>query len=202
MANKVVVPHKRGVDYWNYITCVVFCYIFFYGCHILNVGENMKKIISLIFCGILGLIICVGCKTNEKVKTIELMGAGDRIHDSYTFANTGVKISDEKNVYTIYGSVEKLDDGEVKKEFDIADDVTHVVAIKLSAVDEDVDKNEVQIKVDGVRNYDAEHLNGSSYTYIILEAVPDETVTITVSWNKNSEEKTYIVYFSADLSLK
>lgn len=162
----------------------------------------MKKFISLIFCGIVCLMLCVACSKNEKMKAIELMGAGDRIHDTYTFANTGVEISDEKNVYTINGSVEKLSDAEVKKEFDIADDVTHVVAIKLSAIDEEVDKKEVQIAVDGVRNYDAEHLNGSTYTYIILEAVPDKTVTITVKWSENSEEKTYIIYFSADLNLK
>lgn len=161
----------------------------------------MKKLLCLIltFFVSLGFISCkcTGCKA------IELMGAGDRIHDTYTFANTGVKIQKLNDVtYEISGSVEKLEDENVKKEFSIAGDVTHIVAIKLTAIDATVDKKNVNIKVDGIRSYDAEHLNGSDYTFIILEAVAGETVTITVKWNSEVKEKVYVINFVNDLVLK
>ena len=131
------------------------------------------------------------------------MGAGDRIHDTFTFANTGVKIkTDDDKKFTIYGSVEKLMDENVKKEFDIDEDVTHVVAIKLTAIQDEVDKDKVKISVNGDRAYDAEHLNGSDYTFIILEAAKDRTVTITVKWNENADEKTYVIYFDEEIELK
>ncbi len=162
----------------------------------------MKRFLSLCLIA-LGLFIFVGCGNGKCCSAIELMGAGDRIHDSYTFANVGVKISSDKNnVYTISGSVEKIDNETVKKEFKIDNDVTHVVAIKLTAIKTKVVKDEVQISVNGSRAYDAEHLNGSDYTFIILEAVPDNTSTISVKWNKDAEELNYVVYFSADLNLK
>jgi len=90
----------------------------------------------------------------------------------------------------------------LEKEFKIDNDVTHVVAIKLTAIKTKVVKDEAQISVNGSRAYDAEHLNGSDYTFIILEAVPDNTSTISVKWNKDAEELNYVVYFSADLNLK
>jgi len=162
----------------------------------------MKRFLSLCLIA-LGLFIFVGCGNGKCCSAIELMGAGDRIHDSYTFANVGVKISSDKNnVYTISGSVEKIDNETVKKEFKIDNDVTHVVAIKLTAIKTKVVKDEAQISVNGSRAYDAEHLNGSDYTFIILEAVPDNTSTISVKWNKDAEELNYVVYFSADLNLK
>lgn len=162
----------------------------------------MKKFSCFIMI-VLCLISCVACSKKNSKSAIELMGAGDRIHDTFTFANTGVEISNNgKNVYTISGSVEKLEDENVKNEFSIDSDVMNVVAIKLSAMEDYVNKKEVQISVDGVRNYDAEHLNGSDYTFIILEAVKNKTVTITVKWNKDAEEKTYIVYFAENIELK
>lgn len=140
---------------------------------------------------------CTGCRA------IELMGAGDRIHDTYTFANTGVNIKKINEVtYEISGSVDKLTDSAVKKEFSIPDDVTNVVAIKLTAIDTKVDKENVSIKVDGIRSYDAEHLNGSDYTFIILEAVAGNFVTITAKWNQDAKEKVYVINFSNDLVLK
>lgn len=162
----------------------------------------MKKIL----CGVLtGLFVFFftscgsGCCSNP----IELMGAGDRIHDSYTFANTGVEIeTDDKITYTIYGSVEPLEDEDVKKEFDIDEDVTHIVAVKLTATEDEVDSSAVSISVDGERSYDAEHLNGSDYTFIILEVKAGGTVTIKVKWNESAEERTYIIYFSEDIELK
>ena len=79
----------------------------------------MKRFLSLCLIA-LGLFIFVGCGNGKCCSAIELMGAGDRIHDSYTFANVGVKISSDKNnVYTISGSVEKIDNETVKKEFKI-----------------------------------------------------------------------------------
>ncbi len=161
----------------------------------------MKRFFSFVLV-ILGLFIFVGCGSGKCCEAIELMGAGDRIHDTYTFANNGVKIKSEgKNVYTIYGSVEKLENAEVKKEFKIDEDISHVVAIKLTAIESDVNKDEVQISANGIRSYDAEHLNGSDYTFIILEAVPDKTVTISVKWNKDAEEINYVIYFASDLKL-
>ena len=127
------------------------------------------KIRNMLFFALIIVLVStlVGC--NEGCgKAIQLMGAGEKIHDSYTFANVGTKIKDDgKTTFTIYGSVERLDNQIVKEEFDIAEDVMHIVAIKLCAKDEEVEKNVVEIYVDGVRNYDAEHLNGSSYTYIL-----------------------------------
>lgn len=162
----------------------------------------MKKIMSL-FLVCLTALMFVSCGKGKCCEAIELMGAGDRIHDSYTFANTGVKIkSDDKQTYTIYGSVEKLENEAVKKEFKIDEDINHIVAIKLSAIDTEVDKDNLQISVNGIRSYDAEHLNGSDYTFILLEAAKNKTVTITVKWNKDAEEKTYVVYFTEDIELK
>lgn len=148
------------------------------------------------------MFVFIGCDSNMK-NAIELMGAGDRIHDSFTFANIGVNIqNNSENIYTISGSVESLENIEVKKEFDIESDVDHVVAIKLSAVGTQVDKDNVEIKTNGIRAYDAEHLNGSNYTFIILEAVPGKTVSISVKWNKDDNEKTYIINFDNNLTLK
>ena len=161
----------------------------------------MKKILSFVL-AILTVFMFSACGEGKCCDAIELMGAGDRIHDSYTFANNGVKIkNDDKNVYTIYGRVDKLENEAVKKEFKIAEDVTHVVAIKLTAIGVDVNKDEVQISTNGIRSYDAEHLNGSNYTFIILEAVPNKTITISVKWNKNAEELNYVVYFAQDIEL-
>lgn len=161
----------------------------------------MKKILSL-FLIFICIGVFVGCN-GSYCKAIELMGAGDRIHDTYTFANIGVKISDDgNNTYNISGSVEKLENESVKKEFGIANDVDHVVAIKLTAINSNVNKDEVQISTNGNRTYDAEHLNGSDYTFIILEAVPGKTVTITVKWNAQDEEKVYVVNFDQNLTLK
>lgn len=147
------------------------------------------------------LMFIVACSCNS-MQDIELMGAGDRIHDSFTFANTGVEIKEtEENVYLISGSVEKLTSEEIKNEFNIASDVMHVIAIKLSANGKEVIKDKVTISVDGLRSYDAEHLNGSNYTFIILEAKKSETVSIKVSWN-GSEEESYILKFDENLTLK
>lgn len=161
----------------------------------------MKKIWFLFF-GLILPIVLVSCGMNNTKKDIELMGAGDRIHDTFTFANLGVHIKEkETNVYEISGSVEKLDNVKIKEEFEIDEDVSHVVAIKLSANGKDVDKEKVSIKINGVRNYDAEHFNGTDYTFIILEAVKGEQVSIVVSWN-GEEENNYILKFSEDLELK
>lgn len=161
----------------------------------------MKRIFILMLSLFLSAVF-ISCSNAGKKKAIELMGAGDRIHDTFTFANVGVKLEEtEDNVYRIYGSVEKLTDSEVKKEFKIDDDIENVVAIKLSANGEKVDKTKLSIKVDGIRSYDAEHLNGSDYTFIILEAVKGKTVSITVSWN-GEEEKGYVINFDENLTLK
>lgn len=161
----------------------------------------MKKF-SIIIVSLLIIFVFVGCGSSCS-DPIQLMGAGDKIHDSYTFANVGTVIkNDGKNTYTISGSVEKLEDENVKKEFNIAEDVSHVVAIKLCAENDKVVKDEVEIYINGARNYDAEHLNGSHFTYIILEAKQNQTVSISVKWNSKSESKTYILYFSKDLILK
>ena len=162
----------------------------------------MKRLLSM-FLACFVSVAFVACGKKNTVKAIELMGAGDTIHDSFTFANTGVKISNEEdNVYLISGSVEKLDNEKIKSEFKIPDTVTHIVAIKLTAVGEEVDKNKVKISVNGVENFDAEHLNGSNYTFIILEAGVNKVANISVKWNEKSEEKNYIVKFSNDLILK
>lgn len=161
----------------------------------------MKKFFTVFACFVLSLIL-ISCAQMESKKEIELMGAGDRIHDSFTFANTGVKIEEVLDkVYKISGSVEKLEDEKVKKEFDIADDVSHVVAIKLSANGRAVDKEKVEIDVNGVRNYDAEHLNGSDYTFIILEAIKSGSVSLSVKWD-GEEEINYVIVFDDNLLLK
>ena len=151
------------------------------------------------------LFVClsfVACKDNRQTSAIELMGAGDRIHDSFTFANSGVELSDDgDNRYTISGSVQKLNDKAVKSEFGIDADVSHVVAIKLSAMGEEVVSEEVEITVDGLRAYDAEHLNGSNYTFIILDAVASRTLTIKVKWNNKMQQKSYVIHFADNLEL-
>lgn len=147
------------------------------------------------------LMFIVACSCNAK-QDIELMGAGDRIHDSFTLANTGVEIKEtEENVYLISGSVEKLTSEEIKSEFNIESDIDYVVAIKLSANGKEVIKDKVKISVDGLRSYDAEHLNGSNYTFIILEAKKNETVSIKVSWN-GVDEESYVLKFDENLTLK
>lgn len=161
----------------------------------------MKKILVLLLSAFVSFMF-VACTSSESKKDIELMGAGDRIHDTYTFANTGVKLEEkEENVYRIYGSVEKLEDEAVKEEFNIDSDVMNVVAIKLSANGREVVKDKVSIKVDGIRAYDAEHLNGTDYTFIILEAVQNKSVSIAVSWN-GEDAINYVIMFDENLTLK
>lgn len=162
---------------------------------------RLKRIVgfALIFVCIGLLVAC----NSGSAKAIELMGAGDRIHDTYTFDNVGTKIKDDgKNTYTIYGSVNKLTDNNVKNEFEIAEDVSHIVAIKLSAIGTKVIKEEVEIYVNGARNYDAEHLNGSTYTFILLEAKVGSVVTISVKWNKDADTLNYVLNFDEMLELK
>lgn len=162
----------------------------------------MKKIFSFIIVVMLSFCF-VSCAKTKSENAIELMGAGDRIHDTYTFANSGVNISkNENDIYTIFGDVEPLSDAGVKKEFNIDDDVTHIVAIKLTNTKKNTNKDEVEISVNGVRNYDAEHLNGTNYTFILLEALKGKVVTISVKWNGNSQEETYVVNFSENINLK
>ena len=162
----------------------------------------MKKILCCCL-ALISVFMFVSCGKGKCCSAIELMGAGDRIHDSFTFANTGVKIKDDgKNVYTISGSVEKLTDENVKKEFGILESVEHVVAIKLTAIEQEVVNDEVEIYVDGAENYDAEHLNGSDFTFIILQSIPNNSVSVSVKWNKNADKLTYILNFDADLVLK
>ncbi len=161
----------------------------------------MKKILLLVF-GLILPVIMVACGGVNSKKDIELMGAGDRIHDSFTFANLGVEIKEEKkDVYTISGSVERLEDANVKQEFKIDEDVYNVVAVKLSSNGKEVDKDKLTIKVDGARNYDAEHFNGSDHTFIILEAVKGKSVSITVSWN-GVDNYNYVIMFDENLILK
>ena len=164
----------------------------------------MKKSIFIFILSAVCLSVAIGltaCK--EECKEIQLMGAGDRIHDSYTFANNGVTLTDKgDNKFEISGSVDYLSDNLVKEEFDIAEDVNHVVALKLTNCSStSVVANEVEIKVDGNRNYDAEHLNGTDYTFIILEAKANSTTTITVKWNASAQPKVYTIYMSQDLTL-
>lgn len=159
----------------------------------------MKKLFAICFS--FCLMFIVACSNTTK-HDVELMGAGDRIHDSFTFANTGVEIKEtEENFYVISGSVEKLDAVEVKEEFKIDSDINYVVAIKLSANGREVQKDKVKIAIDGLRSYDAEHLNGSNYTFIILEAKKNETVNIKVSWN-GVDEESYVLKFDENLILK
>ena len=78
---------------------------------------------------------------------------------------------------------------------------SNVVAIKLSANGREVIKDKVSIKVNGVRNYDAEHLNGNDYTFVILEAVKGKSVSIEVSWNGEDNES-YVIQFNENLTIK
>lgn len=161
----------------------------------------MKKILLFVLCFVIPVIV-IACGENGKRKDIELMGAGDRIHDSFTFANIGVELKeDEENLYKISGSVEKLEDEAIKKEFEIDEDVNHVVVIKLLANGKELKENNVTVKVDGVRSYDAEHLNGRDFTFVILEAQKDKKVSIEVSWN-GVDKSTYIISFDKNLNLK
>lgn len=161
----------------------------------------MKKL-WFVFFGLILPIILVSCGMNNTKKDIELMGAGDRIHDTFTFANLGVELKEkEDNVYEISGSVEKLENQKIKEEFEIDEDINNVVAIKISANGKEVDKKKIRIKIDGVRNYDAEHFNGTDHTFVILEAVKGKQVSIIVSWN-GEEEIDYVLRFSDDLILK
>ena len=95
-----------------------------------------------------------------------------------------------------------MTDSNVKKEFKIDEDVTHVVAIKLTAIEDEVKKDEVEITVNGSRSYDAEHLNGSDYTFIILEVNRGQTVSIGAKWNSEAEVKNYVINFSEEIELK
>lgn len=161
----------------------------------------MKKIFMMLMCFALVVAISACSEKNTKMD-IELMGAGDRIHDTFTFANIGVELKEkEDNVYEISGSVEKLEDENVKQEFKIEEDVDNVVAIKLSANGRVVEKEKISVKVDGVRNYDAEHLNGEDYTFVILEAVKGKAVSIEVSWN-GVDVESYVIQFSENLTIK
>ena len=147
---------------------------------------------------IFGFVAC----SNSGKKDIELMGAGERIHDTFTFANRGVSITEkEKNMYEISGEVDKINDDKIKQEFEIDNDIDYVVAIKLSANGREIKEDKLKIEIDGIRAYDAEHLNGKDYTYIILEAVADANVSISVKWDGEQENK-YIIQFSENLILK
>ena len=75
------------------------------------------------------------------------------------------------------------------------------MAIKLTAVDSTVVEEKVKVYVDGSRAYDAEHLNGSNYTFIILEAKPGSLATVNVLWD-GENEKVYTVKFNENLTLK
>lgn len=160
----------------------------------------MFALVAVLFVGGIVLASC----GKEECKELQLMGAGDRIHDSYTFANTGVVLTKKADKqFEISGSVDYLADQKVKEEFDIESDVDHVVALKLcNCSGNKTVKSEVQISVDGVRNYDAEHLNGDDYTFVILEAVPSHTVTISVKWNKDMQPIDYSIEMVDNLELK
>ena len=159
----------------------------------------MFALVAVLFAGGIALASC----GQKECKELQLMGAGDRIHDSYTFANQGVVLTKlAENQFEISGRVKYLADDKVKEEFDIDADVNHVVAIKLcNCSGNQTNKNEVQIVVDGVRNYDAEHLNGDDYTFIILEAVPSDTVNISVKWNATMQPEEYTIKMADDLVL-
>ena len=161
----------------------------------------MKRLWCVVF-GFILPIIMVACGVTSTRKDIELMGAGDRIHDTFTFANIGVELEEkEDNVYVISGSVEKIDSEKIKEEFEIDDDVNNVVVIKLSANGKPVVKEKVSIKISGVRYYDAEHMNGSDYTFVVLEAVKNRTVSVVVSWD-GEDECSYVIQYAEDLILK
>ena len=163
--------------------------------------KTIFSVMAMIMCFCLSMTI-VACGNNE-CKEVQLMGAGERIHDSYTFANTGVELKKTAdNTYEITGTVAYLNDSAVKEEFNIAADVNHVVAIKLSNCSGNKTiKDEVEISVNGVRNYDAEHLNGDDYTYIILEAAQGVTTTISVKWNANMQAVNYTIKMADNLVL-
>lgn len=161
----------------------------------------MKKLWFIVL-GFILPIVLVSCGQTNTRKDIELMGAGDRIHDTFTFANIGVDIKQkEEDVYEILGSVERLEDETIKKEFDIESDVNHVVVIKLSSNGKEIDETKLKVSVDGVRSYDAEHLNGKDCTFIILEAIKGKSISISVSWN-GVDENNYVLIFNEDLILK
>ena len=159
--------------------------------------------IALVLTMFVGGFILASCG-KEECKELQLMGAGDRIHDSYTFANTGVVLTKtEENKFEISGSVDYLSDARVKQEFKIDEDVNHVVAIKVcNCSGNKTNKDEVEIMVNGVRNYDAEHLNGDDYTFIILEANAGTTVTVSVKWNASMEPQVYTIKMADNLQLK
>ena len=159
----------------------------------------MFALVAVLFAGGLAFASC----GKQECKEVQLMGAGDRIHDSYTFANTGVVLTKKaEDEFEISGSVKYLADQKVKEEFDIDADVNHVVALKLSNCSgNETKKDEVQITIDGVRNYDAEHLNGDDYTFVILEAVPGNLTTIKVKWNSEMQEITYKIKMADELVL-
>lgn len=164
----------------------------------------MKKFIFVVAISAVCIASAIGltaCK--NKCKDISLMGAGDRVHDSYTFANTGVTLKDlGDNKFEINGSVDYLSDDAVKQEFGIAENINHVIAIKLQNCDNtNVVADEVVIEVNGVENYDAEHLNGTDYTFIILEAKVGSTTTISVKWSAKAETKVYTIYMADSLQL-
>ena len=162
----------------------------------------MKKIGRVFLYLLIPLLFFVSCGEKETTKAIELMGAGDRIHDSFTFANLGVEIKEvSADEYKIFGSVEKLEDDLIKREFEIDEDVNHVVVIKISANGKEVDKEKFSIKIDGVRSYDSDHLNGTDHTFAILEAVKNQSVLIEVSWN-GQDKNNYIIKFDENLILK
>ena len=90
----------------------------------------------------------------------------------------------------------------MKEEFNISQDINHVIAIKLSNCSNiKTEPKEVEIKINGNINYDSQHLNGSNYTFIILEARVDSTTTISVKWNSSAQPKVYTIYMSQDLQL-
>ena len=110
---------------------------------------------------------------------------------------------DRGNKFEISGSVDYLSDARVKQEFHIDEDVNHVVAIKVcNCSGNKTNKDEVEIMVNGVRNYDAEHLNGDDYTFIILEANAGTTVTVSVKWNASMEPQVYTIKMADNLQLK
>ena len=118
----------------------------------------MKKLWFMFF-GLILPIVLVSCGKVNTRKDIELMGAGDRVHDTFTFANLGVEIKEkENNIYEISGSVERINDEKIKKEFEIDEDVQNVVAIKLSANGNEVKKEKVEISINGVRSYDENYI--------------------------------------------
>ena len=165
------------------------------------IKNNVFGILFLIAAVLVSAFV-VACGQNE-CKELQLMGAGERIHDSYTFANNGVMLEKlQENQYLISGRVDYLSSAKVKDEFDIDPDISHVVVLKLcNCSGNQTVPEQVEVAIDGMRNYDAEHLNGTDYTYIILEAVPAATTTITVKWNSEMEPIIYSLKMADDLQL-